>query len=192
MKRVNDPAGVASDSNAEFKPGEDHVGILKAVKQAPVLVTQSIDSLVMMRTMDKMKQKLGGEFYAAQIFDGVMMMPSHAKLFSDALHRELIHMGKNYSIINSLLESIYNTDPQRFKDMAKAHGMSKPSTDPVEIMSHALKNIPKIKIYNQKTGKDEFHPIRKVINGLNARSAEYVKKMKLENMYQYGWDFPAN
>ena len=201
MMRENDPAGLSADRYGTFDAKTMHVSTLKASSQAPVLVTHAIDSLVMMRSMDKMKQKLGNNFYAAQIFDGVMMMPAHAQMFSDALHRELIHMGKNYSIVNSLLESLYNQDPGRFKEMAQRNGMKEGEdfNDYEKVMKHAIMStkenaeivIPDIPVFNVKTGEDTYHSLRQLVPYLEDLRAKYVKKMKIENMYQYGWDFPA-
>jgi len=197
FERVNDPAGKTYSKSAE-------IGTYKASKQAPVLVTQSMDSLVMMRTMDKMKKRFGNNFYAAQIFDGVMIPPKHAKAFSEALHKELIHLGKNYNVINNLLEGIYNTDPARFYDWAVKAGMEKKHEHNwQEIMRYALgtentkEGMPAIYIYNRmkseaagKTIKTP-HSVQKIINRLNTLRGEYVAKMNIEDMYQYGWDFPT-
>lgn len=183
MLKVNDPAGKDSSGQAAR---------YKGAKQAPVLITQSIDALVMMRALSRLKEKLGRGFYAAQIFDGVMMTPKKARMFSEQLHKELIYIGNNYDMVGSLMEEIFKLDPAKFMELAK---INNPKQGPQLIKNYknSVKAIMKLALSGAKPVyvKGEKISLVKMIEGLERRSKAYMKTLNLKDMYQYGWDFPA-
>jgi len=201
--RVNNPRGVIDKfgNRVEYDSEIHEISDLKAAKQAPVLVTQSIDALIMMRAIAKLKKKIGAGFSAGQIFDGVLMPPAHAQQFSDALHQEMLKVGRTYSSTFKLTEAISELDAKRFKKIAKLKKKGKKSLteedkeflkmnqNPVEFF---LVDVPPITVYNPKNPKKPFRiTVEEAIRRLDKHRDALIKKLDAKKMSQYGWNFKA-
>jgi|LWDU01.1.fsa_nt_gi hypothetical protein len=190
---------------------------LKASKQAPVLITHAMDSLIMMRALAKLRKNAKSKkgFFAAQIYDGVLMTPKDAREFSEALHKEVMHISRNYSSIKSLkgsIEDLYIESVQK-QDMLKRKKanfdkaqkkekkglklskkdeayLDKPLTAyEEEFLKRKLVKFFIAKVPYQEKGKKK--KITQAIAELDKARQNVVNKMDLNKMYQYAWDWPA-
>lgn len=197
--RVNDPKGLVDKfgNRVTFNPKLHKISDLKAAKQAPVLVTQSMDALTMMRAIAKLKKKFGSQMAVGQIYDGILMPPMHAQAFSDALHQELYKIGKNYSSVNSLKEAIIDLDRERFNELARLGRKPKKSLtdndkeflEKNEGAAHFFfKDAPKISVMG-KNGKKSYMSVLDAIRKIETARNKLIKKLDPSKMSQYGWNF---
>lgn len=201
MRRFLDSQGVevkGSDGQTlrvKFDAAVHKIANLKAAKQAPVLITQSIDAIVMMRAIANLKKnsKAKGGFFAAQIYDGILMTPKDAREFSEALHKEIMYVSKHYSSIHSLIESIEDLDKERFREVARLTKIEKTGRELTVKEKEEIENSPMRFFLSQVPWKGKKgDTIIESIRRLDARRAEAVKKMDLKKMYQYAWDWPSS
>jgi len=197
--RVNDPQGLVDKfgNRVTFDSRLHKIADLKAAKQAPVLVTQSMDALTMMRAIAKLKKKFGSQMAVGQIYDGILMPPMHAQAFSDALHQELYNIGKNYSSVNSLKEAIIDLDRERFHELARLNRKTKKSLtdDDKEFLEKNkgavhffFKDAPKISVMG-KDGKKTYMSVLDAIRKIENARNKLIKKLDPSKMSQYGWNF---
>lgn len=200
MKRFLDSQGVeVTDSmtkeklKVKFDSTVHRISSLKAAKQAPVLITQSIDALVMMRAIANLREKSKSKasFFAAQIYDGILMTPKDAREYSEALHKEILYISKHYSSIHNLIDSIAELDAGRFYEIARMQrreilGRDLTKKEEAELKKNPVKYFLAQVPWRGKKGDT----IIAAINRIDKRRAEAVKKLDLKKMYQYAWDWP--
>jgi len=203
MVRFLDAMGVETKGDSgqtiktKFNVGTNKLHNLKASKQAPVLITQSIDSLVMMRAIANLRANAQSKngFFAAQVYDGMLMTPKDAQGSSDALHREIMRISRDYSSVDKLIESITDLDAERFYEIARLNYKAKIGRELTEAEEAKVKENPMKFILDQVPWKNEYgkkvENISSAISRISKRRAEAVKKMDLAKMYQYAWNWPT-
>lgn len=200
MKRLLDASGVETKGasgetiRVKYDKAVHKLTSLKASKQAPVLITQAIDAIVMMRAISNLRKNAKSKdgFFAAQIYDGMLMTPKDAQEFSHALHKEIMKVSRDYSSVNKLIESIQDLDSERFQEIARVtyanelgreltkKELTKVNQNPLRFF---LANVP----WRGKKGDTVINAISRI----EKRRAEAVKRMDINKMYQYAWDWPA-